>query len=264
MPESINLGHLILLVLLSTRLVAMMCIAPVYAGRALPVRFRLLLAASIALVVLPLYSSETLGETITPLHFGSLLMSEMAVGLMFGLSTRLLFMAVDLAGLQFANICGSQFPGQDDMTQSGNGPTGRLYSVICLLVFLSIGGHRKLMSGLLDSFRYAPPGEDHLSRDWLPLLIQMLSSSFEFAIRLGAPIVIASLLALLLLGIASRSLPQFNLMQNSFTISTLITLVVMIASIGTVQGLVESQHERMHAWVADWLEQSRVVSQNSH
>ena len=264
MPETITIGHAILFALLATRLLTMMMIAPVYGSRALPIRFRLLIGLVIALLLMPFHVNalhDFLGErTLHSITIASLFMSEIAIGLMFGLSTRMLFVGVGLAGQQFASMCGTRFPGQpDSMTGSTAAPVSQLFSLVCLLIFLGIGGHRKLLSGLLDSFRYAPPGKDHLSQEMLPLAVQMLSSSFEFALRIGAPIVIATLLALLLLGIASRGLPQFHLMESSFTINSVITLVIMIAIIGSVHSLIEGHHDRLHDWIAEWLEHAQVA-----
>lgn len=254
MPISITIGQAILFSLILTRVMAMIMIAPVFGTRALPIRFRLVLAGLIAVLVAPVAMSDGLKGSLNPIHIFSLFIGEVAIGLVFGLSVRLLFAAVALAGQQIAGLCGTQFPGlPDDMSEAEGAPITKLYLMLCLLVFLAIGGHRRVMTGFLDSFQHSPPGIDHLSENLLPLVTGLFSQSLEFALRLGAPIVLSGLLAMLLLGIASRGMPQFNLMQSSFTINALIALVMMITTIGTFELMIDSQHSRFQQVITEVL-----------
>lgn len=257
MPISITAGQAILFALILTRVLAMVMIAPVFGSKLIPLRFRLLLCILIAVLVAPASLNNGLVGEIGAVRIGSLLIGELALGLVFGLSLNLLFSAIALAGQQIASLCSAQFPGlPDDATGTNGAPIAKLYVMICLMVFLAIGGHRRVMTGLLESFRSNPPGVDHLSEDLLPLITVMLSQSFEFALRLGAPIVLSGLLAMLLLGIASRGMPQFNLMQSAFTINAFVVLLMMIAGIGTVELMIDSRHNQFQDVITETLEES--------
>ena len=255
---SMSFGDAIALGLITTRIMAMFLIAPIFRARTFPMRFRVLMAIAVAILVAP---SAMHGQangyhgSLEPINVAMLFLGEAAIGMVFGVSLMLLFNAADLAGRQIAGLCGSQFPGlPDEMSDSGGSPVAKLYGAMCLLVFLLIGGHRRAMTGLLDSFQQAKVGSDHLAADFLPLITGMLTHSFEFAVRLGAPIILACLLAMLVLGLASRGLPNFNLMQSTFTVNTLLSLLLLIGCAGSLHALMESQHEVIHERITDWLD----------
>jgi flagellar biosynthetic protein FliR len=107
-------------------------------------------------------------------------------------------------------------------------------------VFVVIGGHHRLIEALLDTYQALPTGAG-FPPSFVDALITLLGQSFELGIRAAAPAMAALLLATLLLGLVSRTLPQINAMQIGFGINSFVTLGMISLSLGAVAWLFQEQ-----------------------
>ncbi len=64
------------------------------------------------------------------------------------------------------------------------------------------------------------------------MFLVLVTQSFHVAIRAAAPVVTAVLLATLVLGLISRTLPQLNIMVVGFGLNAMITFGVLFLSLG--------------------------------
>ena len=117
----------------------------------------------------------------------------------------------------------------------------QLVYLFAIATYLSIGGHRWLMAGLLDTFAALPPGHAAITAMLPEALITLIAESFSLGIRVAAPVIIAVLLATLVLGLISRTLPQLNVMSLGFGLNTLAAFGALAISLGTVAWLFEEQ-----------------------
>ena len=122
----------------------------------------------------------------------------------------------------------------------------QLLGLLSTALFLIIGGHRMLLGGLLDTFSVIPPGgsvalflgtgNGVAAPGWLASLVEtclvLIAQSFHVAVRAAAPVVTAVLLATLVLGLISRTLPQLNVMVVGFGLNAMITFGVFFLSLG--------------------------------
>ena len=109
----------------------------------------------------------------------------------------------------------------------------RLLSLLVLAIFVAIGGHRIVMAGLLDTFQTIPPGSACAPDSLFQTLIDLVTQSFALGIRAAAPLVTALLLANLVLGLISRTLPQLNVLVIGFGLNTMLASGALILSLGT-------------------------------
>ena len=135
----------------------------------------------------------------------------------------------------------------DPMTASNVPLLSQLLGLLSTAVFLIIGGHRLLLGGLLDTFRAIPPGGSAalllaapgggpgsgLLASLVEMFLLLITQSFQVAIRAAAPVLAAVLLATLLLGLISRTLPQLNIMVLGFGLNTMVTFGVLFLSLGS-------------------------------
>ena len=73
------------------------------------------------------------------------------------------------------------------------------------------------------------------------MVIALLTQSFELGIRGAAPAMVALLLATVVMGLISRTVPQINVMSIGFGINNLVTLGVLSISLGTICYLFQDQ-----------------------
>jgi flagellar biosynthetic protein FliR len=175
------------------------------------------------------------------------------------LGVTLLLAGVQMAGELIGRVGGLAMADVFDPTFNDNTPLfSRLLTLVSTAVFLAIGGHRVLMAGLLDTFQAIPPGGG-VAALWgassprgpaagmIPALagtvVLLVSQSFQLAIRAAAPIVTALLLATLVLGLISRTLPQLNILVLGFGVNAILTFAVFSVALGAMALAFQSQVE---------------------
>jgi flagellar biosynthetic protein FliR len=219
--------------LVLARVSAMMLLAPVFGSSALPARLRALLALALTALVVPLELDKHTALPATSLAYLVQLGAEGLIGLSLGLGVLILFSGLQVAGQIVGQMSGLQLgdvfsPGLDT-----NMPVfSQLLFYVTLAVFLTIGGHRQVMEGLLDTFAWMPAGEGVVSRSAIEAMTSLLTQSFVLGVRAAAPAMMALLLSTIIMGLVSRAVPQLNMMALGLGLNTMLLMVMIGASLG--------------------------------
>jgi flagellar biosynthetic protein FliR len=243
-----------LFVLVLTRISGLVMASPILGSRSIPIRIRALVAVGLAAVIAPVQAFEFQ----PPQHLidmGLMLGREVALGLALGLSVTILFSGLQLAGLIAGQISGMSLADVVDPTSGTSVPVfSQLVDLVAISVFLLIGGHRHLLRALLDTFRWRQPGGDDLPDDILIALSEVTAESFVVGLRAGAPVMVALLLSVLILGLVSRTLPQLNVLAVGFSLNTVVLLLMLSVTLGTLAWLVPERTD----WVIEIVHQSLI------
>ena len=240
----ISSQHVLTFLLVLVRVLPLALIAPVTGSSHLPARARLVLGLLLALLIVPLELEKS------PVHadtFGGYLVlagAEALVGMTLGLGILLLFASMQVAGQLISQMSGMQLAEVFDQATETNVPAySHLLSLATIAVFLLIGGHRKIMEALLDTFAWMPAGQGMFSRSVFEAACALLTQSFVLGIRAAAPAMVSLLLATLVLAVISRTLPQLNLLVLGFGINALVGTLVLGASLGAAAWIFQDQVE---------------------
>lgn len=250
-------------VLLAMRIGAALFLAPGLCGRALPGRLRavltLLLAVSMAPAQLTAGWCSQGDAWATVWRLGP---RELAIGLLLGLTVRLLVTGAAAAGQLLGEMAGGAGSVGESTDNDGSGQLNalaRLMEWTAIAVFLLAGGHRHLVDGIMDSYVSWPlsfdhgknPGGGNFSDGWLASvhdagnatntaaesLVAALTRGSSIALRIAFPALIAAGTTTLAAGLLSRVLPQ---METLSWMAALIWFVVLgsialgLASLGSV------------------------------
>jgi len=234
---------LVLFTLVLARLGGLIAVAPVLGSRHVPVRFRVLLAVFLALIVTPLQSMNHIPAP-SLLDYTVLLGGEALVGLTLGLGVAVLFSGIRVAGQLISQMGGLQLadvfsPGSDESVPV----VSELLYLVALAVFLTSGGHRKLVEAVLDTFQSLPLAGGISAGSLAGAVTSVLSESFALGVRAAAPIVASLLLATLVAGLLSRILPQFNTAVAGFGLNSAILLGSLGVTLGAAAWVFNSQVE---------------------
>ncbi|MEK6239392.1 MAG: flagellar biosynthetic protein FliR, partial [Planctomycetales bacterium] len=194
------------------RLGGLVATAPPLSSIHVPWRARVGQTVAASLVIAP---TQSLGRTDLFYPWPNLLVAcgeEAMLGLALGLGTSLMFSAAQAAGGLIGLMSGLGVSGDADPSEGGS-PLARFHHWVCLAAFLSVGGHRLVLGGLLDSFEALPPGRGGLIGPTVDGLLLLASQSFALTIRLAAPAAVAVALTTLALGLVSRMAPPINNMS---------------------------------------------------
>jgi flagellar biosynthetic protein FliR len=112
-----------------------------------------------------------------------------------------------------------------------------------LSFFVAIGGHRLLIRALLETFRWRPPGVHELPTGIVAAVTDVVHQSFLMGIRAGAPVMVALLMAILVLGLISRTLPQLNVIAIGFSLNSMVMMLTLALSLGAIAWVLQEQAE---------------------
>lgn len=225
--------HFLLYVLILARVGGLFATMPVFGTQSVPLQMRAFLTAIIALVMLPILSSTPPPQTENLLQLAIVMGREIVLGLMLGLSVVILFSGLQLAGQAIAQVSGLSLSDVYNPASDSNVPVfAQLYDATALGTFLLVGGHRMVIAALLDSFREMPAGHAAFSQSLLDALVHVTQQSFLTGIRASAPVLVSLVMATLIVGLVSRTLPQLNSMALGFSLNSLVLLGGMSLSLG--------------------------------
>lgn len=232
---SLYQNQFLVFVLILTRISGLVMTAPVLGLKSAPIQIRGFLAVALAVLVTPFYWQETAAMPANTIGLSMLLVQEMLLGMSLGLSIHILFSGLQVTGQIMGQLSGMSLAEAYDPAQEASVPIfTELMDKVTLAVFVIIGGHRALMQVLLDTFRWMPPGRTVLGPTLLDALTDVTCNSLALGVRAAAPALVALLLANLILGLISRTLPQLNVMAVGFGLNIMITMLVVVASLGAI------------------------------
>jgi flagellar biosynthetic protein FliR len=210
------------------RTAAILSALPLIGGRSVPPRIKIGLAMLIALVLTPVVSFSLPSNWLEPSNLFLSLSTEIFIGLVLGMGTRLLMTAVELAGSVMGFQVGFAMAGVlDPVTQVETPVFGQLLTILATLVYFSVDGHHLVLLALGSSFQMIPPFGSHLSEPLLSTVAEAFQQSFEIGLKLAFPVMAATFLIHVSLGLLGRLVPQMNILMTSFPITISIGLLVL-------------------------------------
>jgi flagellar biosynthetic protein FliR len=232
--------------LVFARVAGLVMTAPVFGTRDVPKRVRTLLALALAALVTPLQTLDVAHAPQTAVDYFLLAAGETLVGVTIGVGITLLFSGLQVAGQIVNQMSGMQLAEVFNPALQDNVPIfSQLLYYVAMAVFVTIGGHRRVMTALLDSFATLPPGGGSMPTEIGEMLTTLAAQSFRLGVQAATPIMVAMLLATLVLGLISRTLPQLNVMNLGFGINSMITLAGLALSLGTMAWVFQEHVEPM-------------------
>lgn len=213
-------SDIFLFALILCRIAGLFAALPVFGGRRLPARIKILAVLSITLVCLPILKVAPPPVPSDAFGVGLMVFREMLVGLTLAFITQVIFAAVEFSG----QIVGMQMgfsmasvidPSMGSQTQI----MSVMQSLLATLFFLSLNIHHTFIRAIVDSFSIIPLGGWQISEQLIRFLVKVTSDVFILGIRLAAPVMVTLLLTSVVLGIMARAFPQMNVFMVSFPLN---------------------------------------------
>ena len=241
---SSGLNHFLLFTLVLTRVSGLVITAPIFGGNDVPPQVRAMLAFALAVLVTPTQLATTVAAPTTLLGYLLVMGSELLVGLTLGLGITILLSGLQLTGQIIGQLSGMALAEVFNPAFDTSVPLiSQILHLFALAVFVTIGGHRLVMGGLLGTFETMPPGTGFLSTTLTEAFTTLATQSFVLGIRAAAPATAALLLATVVLGLISRTLPQLNVLSFGFGINALVTFGALWFSLGAIGFVFQEQIE---------------------
>jgi flagellar biosynthesis protein FliR len=201
-------------------------------------RLRLTVALVLAAVLLPLHRDAYQIDTSALAPTIVLLVEEIFIGAVLGLTARLTISALDVAGSVIAQQLGLGFVTAIDPTQGEQGAIlGNFLTMLGITLFFATDMHHLVIAALNDSYSLFAPGEVPASGDVAALVTKTVSGAFRIGIQLSAPFLAFGLLFNLGLGVLSRLMPQMQVFFVALPASILIGFLFLVLVLGAMMGL---------------------------
>ncbi|TVS18560.1 MAG: flagellar biosynthetic protein FliR [Gammaproteobacteria bacterium] len=210
------------------RIGALLLAAPLFGARTVPVRARVLLALTLALIVAP--GVDVPADTQPLSAAGALLLvREVVIGASMGFLLQLVFGAMAMAGEIVALSMGLAFASMVDPERGVSVPlVGQYFVIFATLLFLTFDGHLALLTLLFESFQLLPPAASGLPAGGFWQLVGWGSAMFEAAVFVALPASAALLVASVSMGLIARSAPQLNIFAVGFPMTLVLGMVTLL------------------------------------
>ncbi len=213
MNLELALDPIVYAVLASVRLLAMFQVAPLFRETGVPGRVRASLALGVAFLMAPAPGEAVDWKTWGVIDLVLVMLVEVGIGLMIGLTTHLLFVGLLLLG-NFISTQGGLSAARVIDPSSGVRSTAlaRMFNGFGVLIFVALDGHLELLRIVSLTFSEIPIGVSGPDLDGYLALVYSGSAMFEIAARLAAPITVTIFIQNVATSVLSKSLQQLNLM----------------------------------------------------
>jgi len=217
------------------RVGSMVMLLPGIGEMNMPSRVRLTMALVLTAILMPAHKAaysvdlNQIGPVIV------VLIQEIIVGAVLGLTARLAISALQVAGSVVAQQLGLGFVTAVDPTQNQQGLlVGNFLTVLGVTLIFATDMHHLVIAAVNDSYTIFKPGEMPLVGDVAEHFTKIISTAFRIGIQLSAPFLVFGLLFNLGLGVLSRLMPQMQVFFIGLPLSIMLGLALLLVVIGAM------------------------------
>lgn len=240
--------------LLATRVAALLLLTPVLYAVPVPLTARLLITLGLACVIAMPFQEQF---AFAPHDLGELvrgMLHEAAVGATLGLGVLTAFAGFALAGrlvdIQVGFGVAQVF---DPLTRTRLPILSSVFSLFAVVFFFVVNGHHALLRGIAYSVERIPVGSGASMLSAAEPLVRQVAALFALGFALAGPIVLMLLLLEMVLGVLSRGLPQLNMLVLGIPVKILAGLLLLSVWAGTLAAPAARLYAGIfQAWMA-WL-----------
>lgn len=213
------------------RVLGLLASAPVFNNIGVPRQIRLLVGLAIVLALVP-GLPQMPPIAVGSWHSLAILAQQVLIGALLGLTLRIVFSAVDVAGELIGLQMGLSFAVFYDPQNAGQTPVlSEFLGLLTTLIFLAMNGHLLSLLVLAESFKLLPIGVMPSLGQGSATMIAWTATLFSAGVLLSLPVVAALLIANIALGVLSRVAPQLNLFAVGFPVTIVSGFTVLMISL---------------------------------
>ncbi len=236
------------------RISVVLYLFPVFSSSMIPPTVKAGLALVMTLALMPVVPVDPSRFPNSVPALGMMMVSELFIGMVLGLSVRIFLAAVELAGqtigfqmgFSIINVLDPQTGGQVSIM-------GQIGNLVVIVIFLMLNGHHALIRGLVDSFSVVNIGTISLKKGFFDQMMGLMSHMFVLAIKMGAPAIVALLFTSAAFGITAKFVPQMNILIAAFPVKIAVGLAFFGLSLMGVELLTRAYLQQLPALLSSLL-----------
>lgn len=222
------IGKLLGFALVLTRISAFFLVVPVFGWKTIPPRIKVAMTVLMAVFFSLIVPSAITAGQVSTVEAVLLMAYEATYGFALGLVAAVLFAPVRISGRIIERQMGLAMAEiMDPLTGDRSQPIGSLLEMIFVILFLSANGHHLLLSIISRSYEAFPVGRIPTMAVLAAGVIKASSTMLLVGLKLGAPILAAFLLLMVILGVLARIMPDMNILFMSMPLRVGMGLFLM-------------------------------------
>lgn len=215
---------------IAARLTGLMLFAPFFGSLVIPVRIKALLVLVLTVLLYPM--ATTWMGSITLTEWPMICLRELIIGCGVGIVANLIFDGVQMAGQLLSIQMGYSLVNiLDPQTQVESTVMATFYQMITMLIFLRLNVQLWLVRGLARSFEYLPPGAKNVNGSFVATLLHASGVVFAIGIEIAAPVLCATVVTDVALGLLGKASPQLPLLLLGPSIKSVLGIAVLLCTL---------------------------------
>jgi flagellar biosynthetic protein FliR len=212
------------------RLTGLMLFAPFFGSLVMPTRIKAVLVLALTVLLYPTIGPRIASRPIVSWPLTILI--EFFIGVGMGIATNAVFEAVQLAGQVLGVQMGYSLVNiLDPQTQVDTTVVALFYQSIVMLLFLRMDVHYWLIRAIGNSYLYLPAGSTHLNGLFSKAVVEIGGQVFGIGVQIAAPVLSATLVADVVLGLLGKASPQLPLMLLGPSVKSLLAFLILAGSL---------------------------------
>jgi flagellar biosynthetic protein FliR len=205
------------LLTIGVRLTGIMLFAPFFGSVTIPARVKAVLVLALTALLYPMTASKIPQMTVS--QWPMMVFSELLIGVALGVATNVVFDGVQMAGQVLSVQMGYSLVNILDP------------QTIAMLIFLRLNVHFWILRALARSFDYLPPASGHFGGAFTSSALHIGADVFSIGVQIAAPVLSATLLADIALGLLGKASPQLPLMLLGPAVKSILGLLILMSAI---------------------------------
>ena len=235
-----NPDHVLSLLLTLMRISIVLFMMPVFNTNSIPVQVKASICLVLTLALWPHLSLSGSGISSHMLGIVLMLLGELVLGLVMGMTVQFLFMGIQSGGeLLGFQIGFTMVNVVDPLSGMQNSATAYFLWMVSILSFLALDGHLFMLKALADSFYLIPAGGLLIGEVLLRQIFDLSAQLFVLAVKIAAPVMLALFLTEVALGLMNRAAPQMQVMMVGFPLKIAIGFLFLGLLLIVLSGQIE-------------------------
>jgi len=235
--------YLIAVVLVLIRISGLMIFAPIFSSQTIPPQVKVGFTVALTALLAPIAALHGGGHLV--LGFPAVA-GELSVGLIFGLSLKLLTEMLNMAGTLLGFQMSFSLVNVLDPNSTVETPVlSQLLSLVGMLVLFAAGLDRTMLSALLRTFVVVPAGMAVVPGHTGAILLSMMGGVFLSAVQLAAPVIAATVMVDVTSALMGRLAPQLPVLFVGLPVKSLVGYGVLIGALGIWPRYIEARFDAL-------------------
>lgn len=232
--------------LITVRLAALIMVVPIFGEQSIPARARVGFSFVVALVVYPTISNSLPTMPASVVSLVLMFIQELTIGLILGLSIRILLSSLHTAGSIIAFQIGLAAAQAFDPAQGTQSViVAAFFNLVATVMILATDLHHLMLKGMVYSYHKFPIGEAVPITDFASLVTGFVVGAFLLGFQIASPFIVYGMTYNLGLGLVARMVQGFQVFFVGMPINIFLGFVLISVLLASIMNLFLSRFEEL-------------------